>query len=161
MAACTRLIPHLVLHRPSSPPPHVIPCIFIAQEPSDRCEGEDSLKQRQVVKPRTPPKSLLGKRKEHLPPYLYCLKCHSEDLGHDSSDCPYTRSCRYCWSTYHRHHECPTPHLTCSITKCVVLLYHLNMGTVCTTSLLAGDDSYESRIAAGDYDGDLEGNVTD
>ena len=160
-AVRTRLIPHLTLHRPSSPPPRLIPRIFAAQGPSDRCEGEDSLEQRRVVKPRTPPKSLLGKRKERLPPYPYCLKCHSEDPGHDSSDCPYTRSCRYCWSTYHRHHECPSPHLACSTTKCVVPLYHFNVGTVCATSLLAGDDSYESRVAAGDYDGDLEGNVTD
>ena len=44
-AACTRLVPNLVLHRPSSPPPRVIPRIFAAQGPSDRCEGEDSLEQ--------------------------------------------------------------------------------------------------------------------
>ena len=45
-AACTRLIPHLVMHRPSSPPPRVIPRIFAAQGPSDQCKGEDSLEQR-------------------------------------------------------------------------------------------------------------------
>ena len=89
------------------------------------------------------------------------IKCHSEDPRHDSSNCPYTRSCRYCWSTYHHHHECPAPHLACSTTKCVIPLYHLNVGTICATSLLAGDDSYESRVAAGDYDRDLEGNITD
>ena len=53
-AVRTRLIPHLTLHRPSSPPPRHIPRIFAAQGPSDRCEGEDSLEQRRVVKPRTP-----------------------------------------------------------------------------------------------------------
>ena len=80
-AARTRLVPHLVMHRPSSsPPPRVIPHIFAAQGPSDLCEGEDCLEQRRVVKPHTPPKSLLGKRKECLPPYPYCLKCCSEVL---------------------------------------------------------------------------------
>ena len=55
----------------------------------------------------------------------------------------------------------PPPHLACSTTKCVIPLYHLNVGTVCATSILAGDDSYKTHIAARDYDGDLEGNVTD
>ena len=45
-AVRTRLIPHLTLHRPSSPPPRHISRIFAAQGPSDRCEGEDSLEQR-------------------------------------------------------------------------------------------------------------------
>ena len=45
-AVRTRLIPHLALHCPSSPPPCLISHIFAAQGPSDRCEGEDSLEQR-------------------------------------------------------------------------------------------------------------------
>ena len=45
VATCTRLVPHLIMHRPSSPPPCIIPRIFAAQGPSNRCEGEDSLEQ--------------------------------------------------------------------------------------------------------------------
>ena len=164
-AVRTRLLPYLVLTRPRSPPTRIIPRIHAAQGPMDcdpeDCEGKDSLECRQVKKPRTPPGSILGKRKERLPPFPYCLKCHSEDPGHLSDECPYSRTCRWCWSTYHSHSECPSPHLACSTTKCVVPLNHINMGTVCSTSLLAGDDSYESRLAAGDYDGDLEGFTTD
>ena len=43
------------------------------------------------------------------------------------------------------------------MTKCVIPLNHVNMGTVCSTSLVAGDDLYKLRVAAGDYDSDLEG----
>ena len=164
-AVRTRLLPYLVLTRPRSPPTRIIPRIHAAQGPMDcdpkDCEGKDSLECRQVKKPRTPPGSVLGKRKERLPPFPYCLKCHSEDPGHLSDECPYSRTCRWCWSTYHSHSECPSPHLACSTTKCVVPLNHIHVGTVCSTSLVAGDDSYESRLAAGDYDGDLEGFTTD
>ena len=164
-AVRTRLLPYLVRTCPKSPPNHVIPCIHAAQGPMDcdpdDCKGEDSLEHRQVKKPRTPPGSVLGKRKERLPLFPYCLKCHSEDPGHLSDECPYSHTCQWCWSTYHSHSECPSPHLACSTTKCVVPLNHINVGTVCSTSLVAGDDSYESRVAAGDYDGDLEGFTTD
>ena len=161
----TRLLPYLVHTHPRSPPNHVIPCIHATQGPMDcdpeDCEGEDSLECQQVKKPCTLPGSVLGKRKERLPPFPYCLKCHSEDPGHLSNECPYSRTCRWCWSTYHSHSECPSPHLACSTTKFVVPLNHINRRTVCATSPVAGDDSYESCLAAGDYDGDLEGFTTD
>ena len=67
-AVRTRLLPYLVRTRPMSPPNRVIPRIHAAQGPMDcnpeDCEGEDSLERRQVKKPRTPPGSVLGKRKE-------------------------------------------------------------------------------------------------
>ena len=164
-AVRTRLAPHLVRTRPRSPPSSIIPRIFAAQGPPDNdpaeCEGEDSLECRRVKNPRSPPGTSLGKRKRPLPPHIYCLKCHSENPGHETSDCPYDRCCRYCWSEYHRHHECPAPHLACSTTACVVPLTHRHIGTVCATSLVGGDDSYEARLAAGDYDGDMEGFTTD
>ena len=164
-AVQTQLTPHLVRTRPRSPPSSVIPRIFAAQGPPDNnpaeCEGEDSLERRRVKNPRSPPGTSLGKRKRPLPPHVYCLRCHSENPGHETSDCPYDRCCRYCWSEYHRHHECPAPHLACSTTACVVPLTHRHMGTVCATSLVGGDDSYEARLAAGDYDGDMEGFTTD
>jgi hypothetical protein len=91
-----------------------------------------------------------------LPPFPYCLSCHSEDPGHDSGECPYNRNCRFCWSDYHSHSECPSPHLACSTTDCVVPLTHKNIGSVCSTSLIESGESYEMRLAAGDYDGDLD-----
>ena len=164
-AVRTRLVPHLLRTHPQSPPSSIVPHIHAAQGPPDSnpedCKGEDSLERRVVKNPRTPPGSSLGKCKRALPPHIYCLKCHSEDPGHETSNCPYYRSCRYCWSTYHAHYECPSPHLACSMTKCVVPLTHRQIGTVCATSLVGGDGSYEMRVTAGDYDGDLEGFTTD
>jgi hypothetical protein len=137
-AICTRLHPHLLKEQPASPPSRIIPRIHAAQGPADSlpedCEGKDSLERRRVQKPHTPPGSVLGKRK--LPPFPYCLSCHSEDPGHDSGDCPYQRTYRFCWSAYHFHQECPSPHLACSTTECVVPLTHKNIGTVCSTSLV-------------------------
>ena len=121
------------------PPNHVIPCIHAIQGPIDcdpkECEGNDSLEQQRVAKLHTLLGSVLGKRKEQLPPFPYCLKCHSKDPGHLSDECPYSRTCQWCWSTYHSHLECPSPHLTCSTTKCIVPLNHVNVGTVCVTIL--------------------------
>jgi hypothetical protein len=162
-AVRTRLHPHLLKERPASPPSRIVPCIHAAQGPADthpkECEGEDSLERRRVRKPRTPPGSVLGKRK--LPPFPYCLSCHSEDPGHDSGECPYNRTCRFCWSAYHFHNECPSPHLACSTSECVVPLTHKNIGSICSTSLVESGESYEMRLAAGDYDGDLEGHQLD
>ena len=127
-AVRTRLVPHLLCTCPRSPPSSIIPHIHAAQGPSDcnpeDCEGEDSLERRVVKNPRSLPGSSLGKCKRALPPHIYCLKCHSKNPGHETSDCPYDRSCRYCWSTYHAHHKCPSPHLACSMTKCIVPLTH-------------------------------------
>jgi hypothetical protein len=157
-AVRTRLHPHMLRERPASPPSRIVPRLHAAQGPTDThpedCEGEDSLERRQVRKPRTPPGSVLGKRK--LPPFPYCLSCHSEDPGHDSGECPYNRNCRFCWSDYHLHSECPSPHLACSTTDCVVPLTHKNIGGICSISLIESKESYEMRLAAGDYDGDLD-----
>jgi hypothetical protein len=159
----TCLHPHLLKERPTSPPSSIIPHIHAAQGPADThpedCEGDDSLERRRVVNPRNPLGSVLGKRK--LPPFPYCLSCHSKDPGHDSGECPYTRTCRFCWSAYHFHGECPSPHLACSTTECVVPLNHKHIRTICSTSLIEGGDSYKMCLAAGDYDGDLEGHQLD
>jgi hypothetical protein len=162
-AVRTRLHPHLLKERPASPPSRIIPRLHAAQGPADAlpedCEGKDGLECRRVRKPHTPPGSVLGKHK--LPPHPYCLSCHSEDPGHDSGECPYNRTCRFCWSTYHFHNECPSPHLACSTTDCVVPLTHKNIGTVCSTSLVESGESYEMRLVAGNYDSDLEGHQLD
>jgi hypothetical protein len=159
----TRLHPHLLKERPASPPSRITPRIHATQGPADTspedCEGDDSLERRRVAKPCNPPRSVLGKRK--LPPFPYCLSCHSEDPGHDSGECPYTQTCRFCWSAYHFHSKCPSPHLACSTTECIVPLNHKNIGTICSTSLIEGGNSYEMRLAAGDYNGDLEGHQLD
>ena len=123
-AVRTCLVPHLLCTCPRSPPSSIVPHIHAAQGPPDcdleDCEGEDSLKRQQVKSPRSPSGSALRKCKCELPHYIYCLKCHSEDPGHETSNCPYVRSCRYCWSTFYQHHKCPSPHLTCSTTRCLV-----------------------------------------
>ena len=164
MAVRTCLIPHLLCTWPNSPPSSIVPQIHAVQGPPDcdpeDCEGEDSLEQCRVKNPHSPPGSTLGKRKCILPRHIYCLKCHSEDAGHEETDCPYNRACRYCWSSSHQHHECPSSHLMCNTTQCVVPLTHRHIGTVCATSLIE-DNSYETRITAGDYSSDNEGFTTD
>ena len=165
-AVRTRLVPHLLRTQPCSPPSSIVPCIHAAQGPPDcnleDCKGEDSLERQQVANPCSPPRNKLGKCKHELPsPHPYCLRCHSENPGYESSDCPYDRKWWYCWSAYHRHHECPSPYLTCNTTQCIVPLTHRNLGTVCATSVTSGDDTYEMHVTSGDYDGDLEGFTTD
>jgi hypothetical protein len=163
VAVHTHLHPYLLQERPASPPSHIIPHIHATQGPANThpedCEGDDSLECHRVAKPCKPPGSVLGKHK--LPPFPYCLSCHSKDLGHDSGECPYTRTCRFCWSTYHFHTECPSPYLTCSTTECVIPLTHKHIRTVCSTSLIESGESYKMRLAAGDYNGDLEGHQLD
>lgn len=96
-----------------------------------------------------------------MPPFPYCLKCHSEDPGHSSDKCPYMCTYCWCWSIYHIHVQCLSPHLACSTTKCIVLLYYANIRTICATSLVSNDNSYKLCIATGDYNSNLEGFVTD
>ena len=104
-----RLAPHLVHTRPRSPPSSIIPRIFAAQGPPDNnpaeCEGEDSLECRRVKNPRSPPGTSLGKRKRSLPPHVYCLRCHRENPGHETSNCPYDRCCCGQSPRHHTHRQ--------------------------------------------------------
>ena len=129
-AICTRLQQHLLITRPPSPPvatrlPSHIPCIFAAQGPSKVEPGEDDLERRTV----------LGKRRHGAKPkFPYCLKCSTDEPGHVVKECPLWKTCRWCLSTQHAHDECPSPHNSCSASRCLVYLGHPNFGSYCSAT---------------------------
>ena len=141
----TRLQQHLLITRPPSPPTATllpprslhIPRIFAAQGPSDVEPGEDDLERRTV----------LGKRRHGAKPkFPYCLRCSTDKPGHAVEECPLWKTCRWCLSTQHAHDECPSPHNSCSATRCLVYFGHPNFRSYCSTTL-AGLLHHELELA--------------
>ena len=150
-AVRTRLVPHLIKTRPPSPPtifpsPRLhVPRIFAGQGPPD---GEDE---------DTDTCTVLGKRlrrRPQQPVFPYCLKCNESGPDHPEDLCPLRKTCRWCMSTQHAHADCPSPHLTCELKRCVVTYDHANYGSGCP-ALPSAALAYEMQLAAWDYDGDL------
>ena len=150
-AVRTRLAPHLVKTRPPSPPtifpsPHLhIPRIFAGQGPPDS-EGED-----------TDTRKVLGKRLRRCPQqpvFPYCLKCNESGPDHPGDLCPLWKTCRWCMSTQHTHADCPSPHVTCELNRCIVTYDHANYGSRCL-ALPSAALAYEMQLAAWDYDEEL------
>jgi len=152
----TRLLPHLLRMRPPSPPtifpsPRIhIPRVFAGQGPPNS-DDED-----------TDMHTILGKRLCHRPQkpvFPYCLKCNKSGPNHPEDLCPLWKMCRWCMSTQHSHDECPSPHLTCELKRCVVTYDHPNYGLGCP-ALPSSTLAYKMQLAAWDYNGELYKNAT-
>ena len=151
-AICTCLMPHLLKTHPPSPPttfpiPH-IPCIFAGQGPPDDEDTDTCM--------------VLGKRLcrcPQKPVFPYCLRCDKSNPDHSQNLCPLSKTCWWCISTQHSHNECPAPHLTCKLKRCVVTYDHPNYGLGCL-ALPSSALAYEMQLAAWDYDGELYKNAT-
>ena len=128
-AVRTCLQQHLLATRPPSPPTFLVPthdyqvpCIFTTQGPPNVEEGEDNLEHCTV----------LGKRHQGTQvKFPYCLKCNHDTPGHVVEDCPLWKTCRWCLSTQHTHDNCPSPHNSCSVNRCLVYFGHPNFGSYC------------------------------
>ena len=129
----TRLQQHLLVTHPLSPPTATplpprhqhIPRIFAAQGPPDVEPGEDDLERRTV----------LGKRRHGAKPkFPYCLRCSTDEPGHAVEECPLWKTCRWCLSTQHAHDECPSPHNSCSVNRCLIYFGHPNFGSYCSAT---------------------------
>ena len=151
-AICTCLQQHLLITRPPSPPTATllpscgqrIPCIFTAQGPPNVELGEDDLERRTV----------LGKRRHGAKPkFPYCLRCSTDKPGHAVEECPLWKTCRWCLSTQHAHNECPSPHNSCSASRCLVYFGHPNFGSYCSATL-AGLLRHELELAYADAEWD-------
>jgi len=129
-AVRTRLQQHLLATCPPSPPTFLLPTcdyrvphIFAAQGPPDVEEGEDNLECRAV----------LGKQRQGTQvKFPYCLRCNHDTPGHSIEDCPLWKTCRWCLSTQHAHDDCPSPHNSCSVNRCLVYFGHPNFGSCCS-----------------------------
>jgi len=100
-----------------------VPRIFTAQGPPNVKEGEDSLENRAV----------LGKRHRGTQvKFPYCLRCNHDTPGHIVEDYPLWKTCCWCLSTQHAHDECPSPHNSCSVNRCLVYFGHPNFGSYCS-----------------------------
>jgi len=155
-AVRTRLLLHIVKMCPLSPPTIFpspclhIPHIFAGQGPPDS-SNED-----------TDTRTVLGKRLRCCPQkpiFPYCLKCNKSGPDHPEDLCPLWKTCRWCMSTQHSHDECPSPHLTCKLKRCVVTYDHANYGTGCP-ALPSATLAYKMQLVAWDYDGELYKNAT-
>ena len=61
--------------------------------------------------------------------------------------------------TQHSHNECPTPHATCEMKRCMVMYNHPNYGDRCP-ALPSAMLAYELQLAAWDYNEELYKNAT-